>query len=83
MKNLPDDPDFHPLAEALQLCDNHNMIHEVCEIYDMILKSSNFTEHEKKGTYDDYADFLVKWGMLDASISLLYKKITFVDMSME
>ena len=53
------------------------------EIYDMILKSSNFTEHEKKGTYDDYADFLVKWGMLDASISLLYKKITFVDMSME
>ena len=47
------------------------------------MKSSNFTPTEKKSYYDDYARFLVKWGLLDSAISLCYKKLSLIELTMD
>ena len=58
------------------------MIHEVCEIYELILRSTGLSPTEKKNNYDNYAEFLVRWGLYEAAIGLLYKKIALTDMDM-
>ena len=83
LKNLPETIDFIPLTAALKLCQNHNMVSDAFEIYELIIESPNSPPSSKKEMYDNYANHLVHWGLLDKAKSLLFDKIRFAGLDME
>ena len=41
LKTLPDTEEFMPKQAALKLCQHHNMIDDACEMYDLILGTTD------------------------------------------
>lgn len=73
---LPETDHFNPHSYALQLCSHYNLIDDTCQVYDIILASSNVSPVRKCKVYEDYATYCSFWGRNEKALALLQKKLS-------
>lgn len=71
LKQLKRTETFSPLSYALEFCNEMKFTTEACEIYEMIIKSTNISLSDRSKMCLEYSNLLIQWGLLDKALEVL------------